>query len=181
MVIVRAHLEGGAGWHMPTLKDLGIDLTGGAGDAMINASPPARGKTTKGLIKMTTYTTRTLSTEVIGADDKTATRTLRKFLRDDTVAKGGKVGIDTPGKGGRYTLDLKAAELRSLKKRFAAWQVAQEEAKAARAALLADNAPKADETPESPIEDDTDTALEGPSDEEIAAMLSDDDTEDIED
>lgn len=134
----------------------------------------------KGLIIMTTYTTRTLSEAVIGDDGKASTRTLRKFLRDDTVAKGGKVGIDTPGKGGRYTLDMNKRELTALIKRFTAWQVAQEEAKAARAADLA--AKGVIETP-APIEDETDnddTAPEGPSDEEIAAMLSDEDDSDIE-
>lgn len=127
---------------------------------------------------MTAYTTRTLATEVIGDDGKAATRTLRKFLRDDTTAKGGTVGIDTPGKGGRYALDMNKRDLTSLKKRFAAWVIAQEEAKAARAALLADK------TPEEPIEDEApegDIPAEGPSDEEIAAMISDDDEGDIED
>lgn len=116
---------------------------------------------------MTTYTTRTLAEAVIGDDGKAATRTLRKFLRDDTVAQGGQVGIDTPGKGGRYALDMKATELRAMKKRFAAWQVAQEEAKAARAALLADKAPIEDEA------DDTDKKVEGPTDEEIAELIAD--------
>lgn len=131
---------------------------------------------------MTAYTTRALAIEVIGKDDKAATRTLRKFLRDDVTAKGGKVGVDTPGKGGRYTLDLTKPQLRKLIKDFAAWQVAQEEAKATRAALLADKSPKVEEEPieveEEPIEVESDIeveAPEGPSDEEIAAMLSDED------
>ncbi len=89
------------------------------------------------------------------------------------------------GKGGRYALEYGAPELRSLKKKFAAWEIAQEEAKAARAeALAAAKAPKADTLPESDIEDDMDNeaieddAAEGPSDEEIAAMLSDEDDSD---
>jgi hypothetical protein len=168
---------------MPPQKDLGIDLTGGRGDGMIDLSPPAGGHS-KGLIIMTTYTTRALATEVIGDDGKAATRTLRKFLRDRAVEAGGAVGIDTPGKGGRYALDFTKPQLRKLIKDFGAWQVAQEEAKAARAALLAD---KATETPEEPIEDEApeapegDTEAEGPSDEEIAAMLSDEEEIDIED
>lgn len=144
---------------------------------------PREGETTKGLIIMTTYTTRTLAEAVIGDDSKASTRTLRKFLRDDATAKGGKVGTDTPGKGGRYALDLTKVQLRKLIKDFAAWQVAQEEAKAARAALLADKA-KTPETDTTPIEDDTDEGdnddnaldtVEGPTDEEIAEMIADED------
>ena len=123
-----------------------------------------------------TYTTATLAAEILPeateANVKAATRTLRKFLRDDMGE--GKAVV---GKGGRYALELKAAELRAMKKRFAAWEIAQEEAKAARAAALeAAKTPIADETPEEPITDDADIedeALEGPTDEEIAAMLSD--------
>lgn len=153
--------------------DHGIDLTRGRGDAMINPSPPTEGGTAKGLIKMTAYTTRTLAEAVIGDDGKASTRTLRKFLRDDTTAKGGTIGIDTPGKGGRYALDLTKRDLNALIKRFAAWQIAQEEAKAARAAALA--APKA-ETPETDTTDNDEEwaeALEGlndPTDEEIAEI-----------
>lgn len=134
-----------------------------------------------------TYTTRTLAEAMIdNADDniKAATRTLRKFLRDELGE--GKAVV---GKGGRYALEYGAPELRSLKKKFAAWEIAQAEAKAARAeALEAAKAPKVAET--LPIEDDTDDEVEtdiedegdntddeanGPTDEEIAEMLSDDD------
>lgn len=142
--------------------------------------------TMKGLIIMTAYSTRALSEAVIGSDDKASTRTLRKFLRADAVAKGGKVGIDTPGKGGRYTLDLNKRELTALAKRFAAWQVAEEEAKAKRAADLAAKGAIILPTDDSSDEDalaeneESDNAPEGPSDEEIAAMLSDEDDSDIE-
>lgn len=114
---------------------------------------------------MTAYTTRTLAEIVIGDDGKASTRTLRKFLRDDTTAKGGTIGIDTPGKGGRYSLDLTKRDITAIKKRFAAWLIAQEEAKAARAAAIA--APK-DETP---IEDNTDDAPEGDNDADWAEAL----------
>lgn len=125
-----------------------------------------------------TYTTRTLAEAMIdNADDniKQATRTLRKFLRDELGE--GKAVV---GKGGRYALEYGAPELRNLKKKFAAWEIAQAEQKAARAAALeAAKTVKADTAPETDIEDDTDNegdnAAEGPSDEEIAAMLSDDD------
>ncbi len=146
---------------------------------------------------MTTYTTRTLAAklltdEVVDANPKAATREVRKFLRADTVAKGGKVGIDTPGKGGRYTLDLKVADVKAMAKRFAAWQVAEEKAKAERAALKAAQAASpievADATDEDPtdeapeatdedLDDDASDEVAGPSDEEIAAMLSDEDDE----
>jgi hypothetical protein len=130
-----------------------------------------------------TYSTRTLAEAMIpdAADNiKSATRTLRKFLRDE-LGEGRAV----VGKGGRYALEYGAPELRALKKKFAAWEIAQEEAKIARAEALA--AAKAPKTPEAVIEDDEvetdndDTAPEGPTDEEITAMLSDDDEADTED
>lgn len=132
---------------------------------------------------MTTYSTRTLAEAVIGDAGKQATRTLRKFLRDDTIAKGGKVGIDTPGKGGRYALELKAPELRAMKKRFIAWETAQEAAKVARAEEMAKKAMTATApiAEEADTEDDAVETTEGPTDEEIAAMLSDEDDEVIED
>lgn len=126
---------------------------------------------------MTTHTTRTLAQEIIGDDSKGATRELRKFLRADAVAKGGKVGVDTPGKGGRYTIDLNKRELTAMTKRFKAWQVQQEEEAAKRAE--ARNTAKATESPiavEADTEDEGDTSLdtvEGPTDEEIAEMLTD--------
>jgi predicted transcriptional regulator len=60
----------------------------------------------------------------------TTPRTLRKFLRADARANG--QGDTLPGKGSRYAIEGKA--LAPLKKRFAAWQVAQAEAAAKRAA-----------------------------------------------
>lgn len=139
---------------------------------------------------MTTFTTRTIAEKLLGEDAveanaKAATREVRKFLRADTVAAGGTVGIDTPGKGGRYTLELKAPEVKAMAKRFAAWQVAEAEAKAARAALkesLAKGTPAApacevDDSTDEEIDDDSTDEATGPSDEEIAAMLSDDEDE----
>lgn len=129
---------------------------------------------------MTTYSTRTLAEAVIGAEAveanaKTATRTLRKFLRADAIAQGGKVGIDTPGKGGRYAIDLNKRELTALTKRFKAWEIAEKEAQEARRAALG---AKKNETPEPAIEaetDNADEAPEGPSDAEILEMLEGDD------
>lgn len=64
-----------------------------------------------------TYTTATLSAEV-----DTTPKELRKFLRSDLS------GIEKVGKGGRYSLDFTATQLKSLKKNFAAW-VADADAK----------------------------------------------------
>lgn len=64
----------------------------------------------------------TLTTKETAEKLGTEPRTLRKFLRSEAVEAGGKVGEDTPGKGGRYSLEAK--EFRSLQKRFEAWQEA---------------------------------------------------------
>lgn len=128
---------------------------------------------------MTTYSTRTLSEAIIGDDTKAATRTLRKFLRDDMGE--GKAVV---GKGGRYALDLNKRDLNAMTKRFKAWETAQEAAKVARAAEMKAKA----ETATLPVEviatdeaDTDDNEAASPTDEEIAAMLSDDDEADIED
>lgn len=135
----------------------------------------------EGLIIMTTYTTATLAEQIMpeAAENniKTATRTLRKFLRDELGE--GKAVV---GKGGRYALDYNKREITALKKKFAAWEIAQAEAKAARAAALeAAKTPKPAIEAETDIEDNEpegDNEAEGPSDEEIAAMLSDDEETD---
>lgn len=46
-------------------------------------------------------------------------RTVRKFLRSDAK----KNGTETPGKGGRYA--IKAGQVKSLQKRFDAWDAAR--------------------------------------------------------
>jgi len=136
---------------------------------------------------MTTYTTRTLAEKLMPTDAeeniKGATRTLRKFLRD-TLGEGKAV----VGKGGRYALEYNAKEITALKKQFKSWTIAQEEEKAKRAALREEiNSARiatAEETDATlamnDIEDEGDESPEGPSDEEIAAMLSDDEEEVIE-
>jgi hypothetical protein len=136
---------------------------------------------------MTTYNTRTLAAAIMGdelvdANAKSATRTLRKFLRDELGE--GKAVV---GKGARYSLDYNKRELTALTKKFRAWEIAQQEAAEARKiALAAAKSPKApieveaDTTPETDIEDDAPEGddqpmtLEGPSDDEIAEMLADD-------
>lgn len=142
---------------------------------------------------MTTYDTTTLAAAILGDDKveanrKTATRTLRKFLRTDFKARE----VATPGKGGRYAIDLNKRELTAMTKRFAAWEVAQAEEAAARKAALEVKkaAPKVEEAADEPIidatdaDDDSSDEAQGPSDEDLAAMLeeiedeaSDEDTE----
>lgn len=137
---------------------------------------------------MTTYSTRTLAEKIMTAaaeaNMKAATRTLRKFLRDELGE--GKAVV---GKGNRYALDFNAKEITALKKKFAAWEVAQAEAQAARRALLdsrkvikvtAEGIEEitkitADSSDEAAPAPDEAPAIEGPTDEEIAAMLSDED------
>jgi hypothetical protein len=128
----------------------------------------------EGLIIMTTYNTTTLAIAIMGdetveANRKAATRTLRKFLRDELGE--GKAVV---GKGARYALDYNKRELTALAKKFKAWEIAQEEAKIARREALeaakTPTAPIADTTPESDIEDDTDEEL-NPDEADIDAMI----------
>lgn len=159
----------------------------GCNDYLITAKGNHPMRTTlEGLIIMTAkYGTTELATAIMGEekvsdDRKGATRTLRKFLRDEMGE-----GKSVVGKGGRYSLELKAAELRALTKKFAAWEIAQEEAKAARAeALAALKAPKAeaialpaDDEGTEDIDDGDDSPVEGPTDDEILAMMNGDDDE----
>lgn len=131
---------------------------------------------------MTAYDTTALAAAILGDDAietnrKSATRTLRKFLRADAVAKGGKVGTDTPGKGGRYQIDLNKRDLTAMAKRFKAWQEAEEKAAEARKAARDVATPAAPEAAADADEvmieaegEATDEAA-GPSDEDLATML----------
>ena len=74
----------------------------------------------------------------------TTPRTLRKFLRAD--ARGRNAADSLPGKGSRYALEGK--DLAPMRKRFNAWQVAQAEARAERAAQAAQEARDAEVTDE---------------------------------
>lgn len=115
---------------------------------------------------MTTYDTRALATAIMGEEKvatnaKGATRELRKFLRTDFKARE----VATPGKGGRYAIDLNKRDLTAMTKRFKVWQEQQaKEAQARRDALAAAKGA----TP-APIVDDADSTdeVEGPSDEEL--------------
>lgn len=77
---------------------------------------------------MATITTTELA-DALGTDPRTA----RKFLRSEE-GKNAKVG-----KGARWSIEKR--EVASLKKRFIAWEAAK--------------APKVDEAPETPEEDDS--------------------------
>lgn len=151
---------------------------------------------------MTTYTTRTLAEKIMPAAAETnikgATRTLRKFLRDDLGQ--GKAVV---GKGNRYALDYTAKEITALKKKFADWEIEQAEAQKARRDALAAKVATPAIIEEAPIEGaeiaadavldraetiaremadhiaDQDEVLdiEGPSDDDIATMLAEIDDE----
>jgi predicted transcriptional regulator len=63
--------------------------------------------------------TATLSAKELAEKLGTDGRTVRKFLRSDAK----KHGTETPGKGGRY--QIKAGQVKSLQKRFDAWDAAR--------------------------------------------------------
>lgn len=143
---------------------------------------------------MTTYDTTSLAQAIIGEEAvernrKAATRTLRKFLRTDFAARE----LQTPGKGGRYAIEMNKTQLKAMTKRFAAWEVQQEEEKAKRQeALAARKAPKADPEPETPetdneaetdTEDDSDDTDMGddPDEADLDAMIREMQDEDNED
>jgi len=68
----------------------------------------------------------TMTTKEAAEKLGTNPRTLRKFLRAATVEAGGTIGEDTPGKGGRWSLEVK--DFRSLQKRFDGWVEAKTKA-----------------------------------------------------
>jgi hypothetical protein len=72
-----------------------------------------------------TYTTATLA-----ADLDTTPKELRKFLRSDLS------GIEKVGKGGRYSLEVTATQLKSIKKNFTAWVAEGDAHRAAKVAKV---------------------------------------------
>jgi len=62
--------------------------------------------------------TTTLSVKDVAEEIGTTPRLLRKFIRAEAVEAGGKVGEDTPGKGGRYSFTPEEAE--ALRERYEA-------------------------------------------------------------
>ena len=96
------------------------------------------------------------TTATLAAALDTTPRTLRKFLRSADS------GIDSVGKGSRYTLPSTKREVNALTKRFNAWQEGQDAKKAPK---VIDEAPAAPE-----VEDAPEVEVEGPTDEEIMAL-----------
>jgi hypothetical protein len=72
------------------------------------------------------YTAKTLADEV-----GTTPKALRVFLRTADS------GVESVGKGGRYSIEMTATQLAKFKKNYAAFEAAKAEAKAAREAELA--------------------------------------------
>lgn len=99
------------------------------------------------------------TTTELAADFATTPRTLRKFLRSDAS------GIESVGKGSRYSLPSAKREIASLKKKFAAWETAQAAKK-----IEKDETPvsleKATDAPETPSLDE----LDGPTDDEMMTL-----------
>lgn len=102
------------------------------------------------------------STTEVAEKFETNTRTLRKFLRADAKANGTADAL--PGKGSRYAIEGK--QLASLKKRFAAWQVAQAEERKERAEKAVAEAKAEVEVETEEITDEVEDfdALENPMD-----------------
>ena len=63
------------------------------------------------------------TTTTLAAEFDTTPRTLRKFLRSN------ESGIESVGKGSRYSLPTAKREVNSLKKKFDAWSAAIEDKK----------------------------------------------------
>jgi len=117
------------------------------------------------IMAATILTPAELATE-LGTDARTA----RKFLRSITPKE------DQPGKGSRWAIEKKA--VRSMRTKFAAFEKAQEEAKALREAAKVAETPtapvsleKAPIEQDEPVEDSLDE-LEGPTDEDLAEIDS---------
>lgn len=93
----------------------------------------------------------------------TDARTARKFLRSITPRD------EQPGKGSRWSIPGTAASLKAMRTKFAKFEAAQAEAKAKRDE--AKNAPQAPNDADEVLDaDDSLDALEGPTDDEIAAL-----------
>lgn len=92
-----------------------------------------------------------MTTTELAAEFGTDSRTLRKFLRSDAS------GIESVGKGARYSLPSSKREIASLAKRYAKWDEA-------RTAAKSDNTPEVTEAPtevEAPELPESDLTPEG--------------------
>lgn len=83
----------------------------------------------------------TNTTATLAAALDTTPRTLRKFLRSP------QSGIESVGKGSRYTLPSTKRDIAAITKKFNAWQ---EGVEAKKAAKKVDDAPAPAEAPEAP-------------------------------
>lgn len=91
-------------------------------------------------------------------------RTLRKFLRSDAS------GVESVGKGSRYSLPGSKRELTALRKRFNAW----DEARKAPKVTESDNTPEVVIEDEAPEVDNSLDSLEGPTEDELLEELDED-------
>lgn len=73
------------------------------------------------------------TTSTLAVALETTPRTLRKFLRSDTS------GVESVGKGSRYSLPTSKREVNALSKRFAAWAEAQVKVEAPEVEVEADD------------------------------------------
>jgi deoxyribodipyrimidine photolyase-like uncharacterized protein len=114
-----------------------------------------------------------LNTKQVAAACGTDPKTLRRFLRAVVRKRGGTVGEDTPGQGGRYSFD--EDEVPSIKEGFEAWLAAKAEkataVEEAEEEILADGADALDEDDES----DEDLELA-----DLDVVENDEDDEDLE-
>lgn len=114
--------------------------------------PPQGGRPIKGYETMT----KTMTPKELAAELDTDAKLLRSFLRSN--ASG--VNDLAPGKGGRWAIPAAAKNLRDLRKKFAAWEIARaKEIEAARNARKdaegdADDAPSPEDTPNAPEGDE---------------------------
>lgn len=99
----------------------------------------------------------TLSAKEVASKLETTPKTLRKFLRSEVRGNGGTIGVDSPGKGGRW--EIPSGTVTSLKKRFKVWEkeetakrIERLKAKEAEMTDEVDSDEDVDETPEEETE-----------------------------
>lgn len=93
----------------------------------------------------------TLTAKEVAEKLKTDARTFRKFIRSEVKAAGGTVGVETPGKGKRYSFESK--EISSLRKRYAAWEETRRVAKEAEETEVEETDAETQEISDAEVED----------------------------
>ena len=106
----------------------------------------------------------TLTPADLAAELGTDARTARKFLRSITPKD------EQPGKGSRWALKGTKTAIAGYRKQFAAFQAAQDEAKAKREAANAAKELATDDALAQAPEAPSDAELEGPTDDDIEAI-----------